>query len=102
LNYFFELPSKWAKQNKELLMLSIIFAEGITPGSQEEQVRSKIREFVQKLKEIEDIFKGFYVHDKLHFQIAQRNQILAKRTTLKKLVGDFQHSLEVELELAPF
>ncbi|OLS12456.1 MAG: hypothetical protein RBG13Loki_3935 [Promethearchaeota archaeon CR_4] len=102
LNYLFELPSKWANQSKELLMLSIIFADRVISDFQEDQVRTKLINFVHNLKENKEIFKGLYFHDRLHFQIPLRRQILATNTTLQKLVDNFQRSLDIELDVALF
>ncbi|MFX0057158.1 MAG: hypothetical protein ACFE85_06220 [Candidatus Hodarchaeota archaeon] len=59
LNYYFEIDSKWARGNKEFLMISVIFEDSISIEI-EKIVFSLCNEFSEWLKEKQDIFIAFY------------------------------------------
>ncbi len=101
LNYFFEIPSPWSHQNKELLMLSVISSEKNIVGRNENDLRVKMKDFVEKLKSDETIFKGFYFQDRKHFQSLLRKQILTGNATLQRLVSEFHRTVDTALEFEP-
>ncbi|MHA1342254.1 MAG: hypothetical protein ACTSRZ_20855 [Promethearchaeota archaeon] len=64
MNYYFEIYSEWARGQKEMLMISIIFYENVTPDI-EHEVLGQCIEFSRKLKKNKEIYKAFYVEDEL-------------------------------------
>ncbi len=99
LNYLFEIQSPWSKQDKELLMLSIISSGRIITNSQEDVLQVKMKEFAQKLMENANVFKGFYFHDRMHFHGEQRKQIIATSANLQKSVSDLYKNLNDTREI---
>ncbi len=62
MNYYFEIPSDWARGNKEMLMLSIIV--DITPDQDVEQtINAWCEDFSNRLKLEPGAFKAFYEAD---------------------------------------
>ncbi len=66
LDFFFQIYSKWARGSREMIMVSTIFDEKITPDL-EYALRHLSIEFAQGLKEVEDIYMGFYLLDERHY-----------------------------------
>lgn len=62
-NYYFEIHSDWARGNKEMLMVSIIFDQQINLEI-EQNVNILCTEFLEKLLSNEEIFTAFYVDRK--------------------------------------
>ena len=57
-NFYFEVPSEWARGKREMAMISVIF----TQDEIDEQIfRIPLSEFVIELLSIKDIYKGFYI-----------------------------------------
>ncbi|MFX1447294.1 MAG: hypothetical protein ACFFCG_04085, partial [Promethearchaeota archaeon] len=54
-NYYFEIHSDWARGNKEMLMVSIIFDQQINPEI-EQSVNLLCTEFLEKLLSNEEIY----------------------------------------------
>ncbi len=64
LNYYFEIDSEWARANKDLLMISIIFKE--SPSTETEKaVFTLCIEFTEWLKSKEKVFTAFYENTNL-------------------------------------
>lgn len=62
MNYYFEIYSDFARGNKEMLMVSIIFDESV-PADLEHLVLSWTIDFAEKLKAHREIFHAFYTSD---------------------------------------
>ncbi|MHA1264603.1 MAG: tetratricopeptide repeat protein [Candidatus Helarchaeota archaeon] len=61
VNYYFEIPSKWARGKKEMLLISLILIdESVEQTHLFENLLKKIAERIEK---IEDAYKGFYLYD---------------------------------------
>lgn len=60
INYYFEIPSDWARGNKEMLLISIVLNVPITPLI-EETLLPACKEFVREIIGEESTFKGLYV-----------------------------------------
>jgi len=58
-NYFFEVSSKWARGQKEILLMSVCFSKPITTQIQHEILVHCI-DFANRLKETQHIYKAFY------------------------------------------
>ena len=66
INYYFEIPSKWARGNKEMLMLSVVVDDAPNPEN-EEVIESWSDDFSTKLKTEEGIYQAFYKRDDIKF-----------------------------------
>ncbi len=75
IDFFFQIYSMWARGSKEMVMVSTIFDEKITPDL-EYALRPLSMEFAQNLKEVDDVYKGFYFQDEKHYP--QERQAIRK------------------------
>ncbi|NVM36767.1 MAG: hypothetical protein HWN81_14315 [Candidatus Lokiarchaeota archaeon] len=87
LNYYFEIPSEWARGNKEMLMISVNLDK---PTNQllEESIQEICTDFVLQLKNTKGLFKALYMKvidkfpEKDHSDIKKINESL--RTKIKE------------------
>ena len=57
-NFYFEVPSEWARGKREMALISVIF----TQDDIDQQIfRIPLSEFVIEILSIKDIYKGFYL-----------------------------------------
>jgi hypothetical protein len=95
LNYYFEIPSEWARGNKEMLMISIILDKP-TNKLLEKSIEEICTDFVLQLKNIEGLFKALYMEvidkipDKDHSEIKKINEKL--RAKIKALYEKIEKS----------
>jgi small GTP-binding protein len=80
LNYYFEIESTWARGKKETLMLSAIF-DGRVSFEIEKAILTLCIEFSDRLKNLEDIFKGFYNNDSIDYY-NQKNRTIIDENSL--------------------
>ncbi len=59
MNYYFEIPSEWARGNKEMLMISLILDSAPQIGF-EKPIQSWSESFANRLKAKNEIYKAFY------------------------------------------
>ncbi|MBD3340144.1 MAG: hypothetical protein GF353_13610 [Candidatus Lokiarchaeota archaeon] len=83
MNYYFEIHSDWARGNKEMLMLSILF-EQQTNSEMEKNVSMLCKEFSEKLQSNEEIFTAFYISDLSNFEEYDK-EVIIKNNSLVKL-----------------
>lgn len=92
-NYFFEVPSPWARGNRELALISIIFR----PDYKESLslYETSLAEFVSKFLNDNEIYKCFYISEfsKLKF----KESIQIKFADAQSLVQDLLNSLPSEM-----
>ena len=62
LNYYFEIPSEWARGKKEMLLISIIINKPITQII-EDIVKPICLDFVTQLNDDENSFKAIYYNE---------------------------------------
>ncbi|MHA1145948.1 MAG: ADP-ribosylation factor family protein [Candidatus Helarchaeota archaeon] len=86
-NYYFEVPSEWARGKKEMALISITYSEDNIDG---EIFRIPLAEFVIELLSKKDIFKGFYVHISGHGDVDEINE---KNAEIKDLLQNFSKVL---------
>jgi len=60
LNYYFEIPSEWARGNKEMLMISVILDKQINKLLKH-KIQETCTDFVLQLKNTEGLFKALYM-----------------------------------------
>ena len=61
VNYYFEIPSEWARGKKEMLLISLILID--EPVEQIHVFEDLLHRIGTKIAEIEDAYKGFYMYD---------------------------------------
>ncbi|NHJ26126.1 MAG: hypothetical protein EAX89_16225 [Candidatus Lokiarchaeota archaeon] len=83
MNYYFEIHSDWARGNKEMLMVSIIFNHQTSPEI-EQNVLVLCSEFFEKLQSNEEIYTAFYINDINNFEEDDK-ELIYKNNSLIKL-----------------
>ncbi|GAG84415.1 unnamed protein product, partial [marine sediment metagenome] len=86
INYYFEINSKWARGYKEMLMVSIILDQQISPEI-EESMSALCKRFSEKMKSEQDIFTGFYINDLKQYE-EDKDRVLRNESLIKKMVQD--------------
>jgi len=87
MNFYFEIRSDWARGNKEMLMISIIFDRQIS-SDLESNVNSLCSEFSEKLLNDENIFAAFYINDINNFDERDKELILNNNSLIKLWVKE--------------
>ena len=87
MNYYFEIHSDWARGNKEMLMISIIF-EQLTSAEMEKNVETLSRDFSEKLQANDEIFTAFYINDLSNFDEIDQENIVKNDTLIKVRVKE--------------
>lgn len=86
-NYYFEIPSDWARGNKEMLMVSIIFEHQIN-SEIEQNVNVLCTEFLEKLLSNEEIYTAFYINDINNFDEPDKDLIYKNNSLIKLWVKE--------------
>ena len=86
-NNYFEIHSDWARGNKEMLMVSIIFDQQINLEI-EQNVNILCAEFIEKLLSNEEIFTAFYVNDVNNFEEHDKDLIYKNNSLIKLWVKE--------------
>jgi hypothetical protein len=60
LNYYFEIPSEWARGSKEMLMVSVIL-DKLTNKPLEQRIQEICTDFVLQIKNTKGLFKALYM-----------------------------------------
>ncbi|MHA1786294.1 MAG: ADP-ribosylation factor family protein [Candidatus Helarchaeota archaeon] len=79
-NYYFEIPSDWARGKREMALVSVVFEK---EGFNSQIFQIPLSEFVIELLSIKDIYKGFYINTPSN---GDANEIQAKNTEIKALL----------------
>jgi len=87
LNYYFQIHSDWARGNTEILMLSIMINQQISPEI-EENISSLCKKFSEKMQSNEDIFTGFYLKELNNFDKNDGEKIIKNGLLIKEWVKD--------------
>ena len=85
INLYIEIPSEWARGNKEMLMVTIIFDQQTTKEI-EDNISSLCMEFSEKLQSNEEIFTAFYINDLSNFEEADKENIIKNDSLIKAWV----------------
>jgi hypothetical protein len=86
-NYYFEIYSDWARGNKEMLMVSIIFDQQIN-SEIEQSVNVLCTEFLEKLLSNEEIYTAFYINDINNFDEPDKDLIYKNNSLIKLWVKE--------------
>lgn len=87
MNYYFEIQSDWARGNRDMLMISIIFNQQTKPET-EEKVQNLCIDFSQKLKSNEEIYTAFHISDINNFEHAEQELILRNNDLVRYWVKE--------------
>ncbi|MFX0188112.1 MAG: hypothetical protein ACFE8A_10285 [Candidatus Hodarchaeota archaeon] len=87
MNYYFEIHSDWARGNKEMLMISIIFDQQSSP-EMEQIVSTLSKDFSKRLQANDEIFTAFYINDLNNFDETDRGSIIKNDSLIKLLVKE--------------
>lgn len=87
MNLYFEIRSDWARGNKDMLMISIIFDRQIS-SDLEANVKTLCLEFSDKLLTNENIFAAFYINDINNFDERDKELILSNNSLIKSWVKE--------------
>ncbi len=87
LNYYFEIPSDWARGKKELLMISIILDTAITQEI-EKTIEVDCLNFVAELKNNKEFFKALYIEDIDLFQVEEHSNIKKMSEKLRSILKE--------------
>ncbi len=94
LNYYFEIPSEWARGNKEMLMVSVIL-DRIIDDSVEKTVKTLLTSFVSKLKESDNLYKALYVKDLDKYSEEQQSDILKISENLRSILKETYQKIKL-------
>ena len=86
-NYYFEIHSDWARGNKEMLMISIIFEQQTTP-EMEQNISALSKAFSEKLQANDEIFTAFYINDLNNFDKNDKEKIIKNDSLIKLWVKE--------------
>jgi hypothetical protein len=84
INFYFQIISDWARGKREMVMISIVINQLISPDI-EESMSSLCKRFSKTMQSEEDIYTGFYINDiKQHEE--DKARILKYESLIKEMV----------------
>ncbi|MHA1683850.1 MAG: hypothetical protein ACTSUE_23120 [Promethearchaeota archaeon] len=96
LNYYFEIPSEIARGFKEMLMISIVFTENLSP-EKEHEVLSWVIDFAQKLRSKEAAYKAFYYSEKRQSEMGNDQEVVDMYLLVQKWAKELYWSTKEEI-----
>jgi len=96
LNYYFEIPSEWARGNKELIMISVVLDRRINQAI-EEIIQAILIDFTSNLKEKKGLFKALYINALDSIPDEEQADIKLISENLKLRIRDFHQKLKLML-----
>ena len=97
MNFYFEIPSDWARGNKEMLMVSVILDSSDPSKYQISEITDKISallvEFTEKFKSDDSIYTAFYFKDLKSFELNDKKKIIEKHALLKTWVHNLYSAI---------
>lgn len=94
LNYYFEIPSDWARGNKELLMISVILDTSINKKI-ETIIQAICINFVSKLKINKEFFKAVYFNDINLFPEEEHSNIKKISEKLQSIIKEIYEKVSI-------
>ncbi|MFX1570687.1 MAG: hypothetical protein ACFFCV_20305 [Promethearchaeota archaeon] len=92
LNYYFEIPSEWARGNKEMLMISVTLEKPISKLLGQ-SIQEICTDFATKLKNIEGLFKALYMKEIEKFPEKEHSHIKKINESLRGKIEDFYQEI---------
>ncbi|MFX1495119.1 MAG: hypothetical protein ACFFBZ_12610 [Promethearchaeota archaeon] len=96
MNYYFEIDSKWARGNKEFLMISVIFNQPPLLKT-EKAIFNLCIEFSEWLKTKKEIFTAFYERTSFYNQNSEK-EIKYNIDLVKSWIREFNSAILDEIE----
>ncbi|MFX1366535.1 MAG: hypothetical protein ACFFCE_15425 [Promethearchaeota archaeon] len=87
LNYYFQIQSDWARGHREMLMLSIMINQLVSPEI-EESIKSLCKEFVSRMRSTQSIFTGFYFKEISKYDDDDKQKITESNILIKEWIKD--------------
>jgi len=87
LNYYFQIPSDWARGFNEMLMVSIIIYRQISPEI-EVSIGLLCKKFAEMMQSTEDIFTGFYRNEVSNYEKDDKARIMKNEPIIKEGIND--------------
>ena len=97
LNYYFEIPSEWARGGKEMLMISVIL-DKITNKLLEESIQEICTDFALQLKNIEGLFKALYMEMIDKIQEKDRSDIKKINESLRAKIKALYKEIKISIK----
>jgi hypothetical protein len=87
LNYYFQIPSEWARGFREMVMVSIIVYHQLSPEI-EASIAELCKNFAEMMQSNEDIYSGFYINEIDKRNEIQKEKIKKNEQIIKKGIKD--------------
>jgi hypothetical protein len=97
LNYYFEIPSEWARGGKEMLIISV-FLDTLTNKRLEESFQEICDNFVSQLKNTEGLFKALYMEKRDKIQEKDYSDIKKMNESLRNKIKSLYKEIETHSE----
>ncbi len=94
LNYYFEIPSEWARGNKEMLMISVFLDKPINKLL-EKRIQEICTDFALQLKNAEGLFKALYMETIDKIPEKDRSDIKKFNENLKTKIKTLYEEIEI-------
>ena len=92
LNYYFQIESEWARGKEEMIMVSIMTNQQISPEI-EESISILCKKFSEKMQLDKDIFTGFHIKELDNYDESDRERIIKNDSGIKNWVEDLYWEL---------
>ncbi|MHA2049833.1 MAG: hypothetical protein ACW986_09485 [Promethearchaeota archaeon] len=86
-NHYFQVHSDWARGKREMLMISIMFNQQISPEI-EEWIAVISKEFSEKMQSKDEIYKGFYRSELNSYEVKDQEKIIENDALIKEWIKD--------------
>jgi hypothetical protein len=87
LNYYFEIWSEWARGKREMLMITLLFNQQISPEI-EKSIAAVCKESIEIMQSNEEIYPGFYIKDIATREDDEKELILENEKVIKDWIVD--------------
>ncbi len=85
LNFYFQIPSEWARGKREMVMISIIINQQISPEI-EASMFLVCKKFSEQMQSNEDIYTGFYTYELNKHDEIDKERIIENESLIKNSV----------------
>jgi len=82
LNYYFQIPSDWARGSREMLMVSLIIYNQISPEI-EDGIATLCKKFAEKMQTNDGIYSGFYINEIKNYEEIDKEKIKINEQLIK-------------------
>ncbi|MFW9877488.1 MAG: zinc ribbon domain-containing protein [Candidatus Thorarchaeota archaeon] len=96
LNYYFQIPSEWARGKREMVMISVILNQQIS-SEIEENIAVLCKKFSEKLQSNKNVYTGFYTYELNKHDEMEKERIIKNEGLIKKSVQDLYWEIKEEI-----